>query len=129
MRNESWANYIKEKRKLKKLTRRQLAILTKVDPSYLTLIERDGYVPRRDKVLGFASVLDIDPGEMLLMAGYAPYIDSSSENNDAFINSKLFNQELFSIVKFLSELDAKEQLRALEVVRTCLSAVGFNLPV
>jgi len=115
MRNESWANYIKEKRKAKKLTRRRLASLVKIDPSYITLIERDGFVPRRDKVLSFASVLDVDSDEMLLMAGYAP--------SDKPLYSKLFVPELFELIEKLSGLEEQEQIKANEIIRTCLTAV------
>jgi transcriptional regulator with XRE-family HTH domain len=72
MRNEAWANYVKEKRKAKHLTRRKLAELAKIDPSYVTLIERDGYVPRKDKVLELAKALEVDVDHTLLVAGYAP---------------------------------------------------------
>ena len=72
MRNEAWATYVKEKRKARHLTRRKLAELAKIDPSYVTLIERDGYVPRKDKVLELARALEVDIDHTLLVAGYAP---------------------------------------------------------
>lgn len=72
MRNEAWATYVKEKRKARHLTRRKLAELAKIDPSYVTLIERDGYVPRKDKVLELARALEVDVDHTLLVAGYAP---------------------------------------------------------
>ncbi|NDD28315.1 MAG: XRE family transcriptional regulator [Proteobacteria bacterium] len=72
MRNEAWATYVKEKRKTRHLTRRKLAELAKIDPSYVTLIERDGYVPRKDKVLELARALEVDVDHTLLVAGYAP---------------------------------------------------------
>lgn len=118
MRNEIWANYMKERRKAKNFTRRHLASLAKIDPSYLTLIERDGCVPRRDKVLSFAEILSADPDEMLLMAGYAP-------NNDTFINSKSFTPELLTLVKKLSELDSQKQTKAGEIIKSCLSAIDI----
>ena len=116
MRNETWANYMRDKRRAKNFTRRHLASLAKVDPSYLTLIERDGCVPRRDKVLSFSEILSVDPDEMLLMAGYAP-------NNDTFINSKSFTPELLTLVKKLSELDKQTQIKAGEIIKSCLSAI------
>ena len=127
MRNEAWANYIKEKRKEKHFTRRQLAGLAKIDPSYVTLIERDGFIPKRDKVISLASVMDADVGEMLLMAGYSPYIESQEALNGSFIKNTLFVPELFELVKYLSEQENSEQTRAVGVIKTCLEAVGFNI--
>ena len=114
MRNETWANYMKDKRRARNFTRRHLASLAKVDPSYLTLIERDGCIPRRDKVLSFAEILSADPDEMLLMAGYAP-------NNDSFINSNSFTPELLTLVKKLSELDKPTQIKVGELIKSCLN--------
>lgn len=72
MRNLAWANHVRKERKGIGLTRRKLAELAKIDPSYVTLIERDGYVPRRDKVLDIAKALGTDTDKTLLVAGYAP---------------------------------------------------------
>ncbi len=127
MRNEAWANYVKEKRKSKNFTRRQLAMLAKIDPSYMTLIERDGFVPKRDKVISLASVVDCDPGEMLLMAGYSPYIDSADACGGNYINSRNLIPEMFEFVRFLYFLDKSEQTKSLEVMKVCLSAIGIKL--
>ena len=60
MRNISWAIFVKERRKARGLTRRKLAEMAEIDPSYVTLIERDGYVPRKDKVEMIAQALEAD---------------------------------------------------------------------
>jgi len=72
VRHQAWADFIRENRKAKSLTRRQFAELTNLDPSYVTLIERDGYVPRKEKVLQLAEALGVNTDHCLLMAGYAP---------------------------------------------------------
>ena len=72
MRNPAWANYVRDRRKACQMTRRKLAELAKIDPSYVTLIERDGYVPRKDKVLEIARAIQADADHTLLVAGYAP---------------------------------------------------------
>lgn len=71
MGNMPWAAFVRNKRKLRRLTRRRMAEYAGIDPSYVTLIERDGYVPRRDKVLAIARALNQDETETLLVAGYA----------------------------------------------------------
>ncbi len=72
MKDVSWAYFVKEKRKARGLTRRKLAEMADIDPSYVTLIERDGYVPRKDKVEMIAKALEADMDQTLLTAGYAP---------------------------------------------------------
>lgn len=72
MRNTAWANYIRRARNFHGLANHELAARAGIDPSYITLIERDGYVPRRDKVLVLAKALGLQTQEALLIAGYAP---------------------------------------------------------
>lgn len=75
MRNQLWAQYVRRKRKLQGFTRRRLAELADIDPSYVTLIERDGYTPRKCKVLDIAKALQCDEHECLLAAGFSdPHI-------------------------------------------------------
>lgn len=66
-----WANYVKELRKRRRLTRRALAEMADLCPSYITLIERDGYIPKQDKVEALAAALKADRNYFLGQAGFA----------------------------------------------------------
>ena len=66
--NRAWAQFIEDGRKRAGLTRRELAAAANVDPSYATLWERDGYVPRPNVVKRIAEVFHIDPSEAVLIA-------------------------------------------------------------
>lgn len=126
MRNEAWANYIRDKRKKRGFTRRHLAILAKIDPSYMTLIERDGIVPKRDKVIALADVMDIDVGDMLLMAGYAPIRNYGEDMKKSYISASKFTPDLLYFIKFLSERSTEEQDRIFNVIKICLEALGYT---
>lgn len=71
MRNLQFARTVRDLRKSKQLTRRKLAEYSNIDPSYVTLIERDGYVPRPEKVSDLGRVLG-DRTRILFAAGYVP---------------------------------------------------------
>ena len=114
MRNEAWANYVRDKRKACHLTRRKLAELAKIDPSYVTLIERDGYVPRKDKVLELARALEVDVDHTLLVAGYAPEkvsLKDLLERLDSLQVEKSMDRELKSALRELIHLPKEEQKR------------------
>lgn len=66
-----WARYTSSARKAKGLTRRQVARAAKVDASYVTLMERDGYIPKREKVERIGLVLS-STDEALVAAGMLP---------------------------------------------------------
>lgn len=72
MHNLEWAAFVRASRKKLGYNLRKLAFLSGIDSSYVTLIERDGYVPRRDKVIAIARALEVDTDRALLEAGYAP---------------------------------------------------------
>lgn len=72
-RNKDWAKQVSSRRKrIPYMTRWELAMRAGIDASYVTLIQRDGYVPSRDKVVAVAEALNWDTNEALLVAGYAP---------------------------------------------------------
>lgn len=119
MRNQKWANYIKEKRKTKHLTRRKLAQLGKIDPSYITLIERDGYVPRREKVQNLSRALEVDANEILLMAGYAPDGIPPRELLQKMESNKLEESlidEMVIALKEIGKLQPKEQKEVAKMI-------------
>lgn len=114
MRNEAWANYVRDKRKACHLTRRKLAELAKIDPSYVTLIERDGYVPRKDKVLELARALEVDVDHTLLVAGYAPEkvsLRDLLDRLDSLHAEKAMDRELRTALREVIHLPKDEQKR------------------
>lgn len=124
MRNEAWANYIKDKRKKKKLTRRKLAELAKVDPSYLTLIERDGYIPRRDKITSFAAALEAESNEMFIMAGYIPEnLPPEMKTSLQAVVGKGLSNELTQALQKLVQLDRQQQRKAASVILAFIEAI------
>lgn len=68
---DRWGTYVARKRAQLGLTRRQLAMQARMDASYLTLIERDGTIPTREKVDALGKIFG-DRNAALLMAGFAP---------------------------------------------------------
>lgn len=66
-----WGRYVREIRIRRGLTARQLAEKADRDPSYITLIERDGYVPKLATVERLGRALGADHDYFLGQAGYA----------------------------------------------------------
>lgn len=79
MRNGTWALFVEQNRIKQGMTRRELGEKSQIDPSYVTLMERDGYVPRRDIVDRVVEVLKADPNLGRLAAGYAPLYKTTPE--------------------------------------------------
>jgi transcriptional regulator with XRE-family HTH domain len=126
MKNLLWANYIKEKRKIKHLTRRKLAEMAKVDPSYLTLIERDGFVPRRDKVIRLAKALDCDTDECLLTAGYAPQkvqVTEFLERLERYKDDRDMDEDLKRVIREIRTYPADEQRKIAQMITAYLQVL------
>lgn len=70
-RRKSWGLWVRRARKQQGLLMCQLAHAVCICPTYLTLIERDGYVPSRDIAENLGRVLD-SPEAALIEAGYLP---------------------------------------------------------
>ena len=68
----NWGEYFNGLRTERKLTRRAASKMFGVDPALITLIERDGHIPRRKIVIAIARGLKADLEETLLHAGYLP---------------------------------------------------------
>lgn len=107
-------------------TRRRLAQLSEIDPSYVTLIERDGYIPRRDKVLSLAKALETGLDETLLVAGYAPQqmpvnvlLDRIEEDRS---DAKL-EPELKRCIKDLLDLSTTQQRKVAEVLTSYVKTI------
>jgi transcriptional regulator with XRE-family HTH domain len=126
MKNLLWANYIKEKRKTKHLTRRKLAEMAKVDPSYLTLIERDGFVPRRDKVIRLAKALECDTDECLLTAGYAPQkvqVTEFLERLERYKDDRDMDEDLKRVIREIRTYPADEQRKIAQMITAYLQVL------
>ncbi len=58
LRIRDWGAWVRRNRKQQGMTMRELAEACCIDASYLTLIERDGFVPSRDVCENIGRVLD-----------------------------------------------------------------------
>ena len=131
MRNQAWANYVRDRRKARQLTRRKLAEMAKIDPSYVTLIERDGYVPRKDKVLEIARAIQADADHTLLVAGYAPERIPVRELLDRIENfkaDKCLEKELRSSIRELFTLSIGEQRKVAEMLNAYVTTIREQKP-
>ena len=70
-RHTPWGSWVRDQRKAAKMGKRDLAQACDVDPSLITLIERDGHVPRRPVALRIGEAFG-SPELGLVMAGYVP---------------------------------------------------------
>jgi len=73
-----WSRWLREHRLGAKMSKLQLATEVGCDPALLTLMERDGHVPRREKVRGIGRVFGC-VAEAELSAGYLPASASRSD--------------------------------------------------
>lgn len=69
-----WGHWVKCMRRRLDWPKYRLAVAVGINPSYLTLIERDGYVPTLRYIHAIAEALEGDVDQALLMAGYAPQL-------------------------------------------------------
>ncbi|MBQ7567195.1 helix-turn-helix domain-containing protein [bacterium] len=127
MQNRQWANTIKFHRQRLKLTSRKLAQKAGIDPSYITLMERDGCVPRREKVQALAEALEINADALLLVAGYAPEQNKNSSKLSNFgseQNSDAFVPELFECVEALLSLPKSQQRKVADFLSAYIEAIS-----
>lgn len=82
MKSLAWSRWLKEARDRKGLTKREVAKLADIDPSYMTLLEKDGLIPKPDVAIRVIANLTSDPIEadtMMLLIGFAPFNASAEE--------------------------------------------------
>lgn len=115
-RDAIWSRWVRAQRKARQMTRRALAELAGMDPSYITLIERDGYVPSRSKVSAIGGVFG-DTSKALIYAGYI------SDDDRKFIINALDNAKMLRLepevqrfIGFFSKLKPRAQHKALGVL-------------
>ena len=130
MKNKEWSEIINYHRCKKGISRCRLAEMVDVDPSYITLIERNGQVPRRDKVVALARALDGDLDEMLLKAGYAPenisteaVLELAGRKDD----QRQLVPALHETMRELAALPEEQQQRVAEVINAYVCAQNRNV--
>ncbi|MBQ7501338.1 helix-turn-helix transcriptional regulator [bacterium] len=123
--NLLWGVFVSQNRKSQGLTRRRLAEMADIDPSYITIIEKKGVIPRRDKVIRLAEALNHDTDRALLMAGYAPEnlpaetaADKNEPNSDGNRQDELswLHPSLRLCISQLSKLSDSDQISAAELL-------------
>ena len=67
-----WASALITVRKRAHMTRRDIALAVDIDPSYITLMERDGNVPKREIVADIAKATGANEDKLMMAAGYLP---------------------------------------------------------
>jgi transcriptional regulator with XRE-family HTH domain len=66
----SFATLLRQERRARRLSLRQMAKMVGVSPTYVSAIERGKFPPpAEDKVKAIASILECDPDELLALAG------------------------------------------------------------
>lgn len=124
--NTLWAIYLSEQRHKKKYKRNQLAELCGVDPSYITLIERDGYVPKNEIIVSLSKALECDVDKSLIIAGYAPKTVSVSEcmhilnmNGENVIYDSIDHQ-LISVLRSINNLPDAKRKNAIKMINSLI---------
>lgn len=89
-----FGDYLKQNRESKrpKISMRELARRTNVDPSYISRIEKGEYVPSREIVMNIAKALNENVNEFLMKAGYVP-LDSESNKKDLHKETIQFSEK------------------------------------
>lgn len=124
MHNQLWSALVVALRQKNKLTARQVAETAGIDPSYVTKIEREGLVPRRDKVEALAKALNAEADGLLIAAGYAPKSLSQRSLDCASLNELPMPKELVACVRDLAGLSWEHQCDAAHYLNIFLTSVA-----
>jgi transcriptional regulator with XRE-family HTH domain len=75
--NKTFGQLIRDTRKDKGYSQRELAVLVKLDFTYLSKLENDraDYAPKEDVIRNLAIQLDLDPEELVFLSGRIPERD------------------------------------------------------
>lgn len=75
--NKQFGQLIRDARKAKGYSQRELAVLVKLDFTYLSKLENDraDYSPKEDVIRNLATQLDLNPEELVFLAGRIPERD------------------------------------------------------
>lgn len=124
MRNRQWAKLFSALRQRNNMTGRQVAENAGIDPSYITRIEREGLIPRRDKVEALAKALNAEAEYLLLAAGYSPLTPGNNTTPDDYIEDSPMPKELASCLRDLSQLSWEHQCKAARFISVFLTSVA-----
>ncbi|MDO5297570.1 MAG: helix-turn-helix transcriptional regulator [bacterium] len=124
MNSKTWSEVIKFHRHRLHLTSRSLAQKAGIDPSYITLMERDGHIPSREKVVALAHALQIEPSALLLAAGYSPDMPDSGISNRTVSSYCALIPELRQCLRELVGLPKKQQREAAKMLHSYLSVLA-----
>jgi len=117
---------IKELRLLRGMTQTQLADkLGYADKSMIAKIEKGQVDLPHSKILAFAKVLAVEPGELM---GWDSEPSSSSEADQAdrlFIEK--YSRDVFDVAMKYSKLDSTDKVRATERIDTLLEDDKYRL--
>lgn len=116
--SRKWAVFVGKHRKARRLTRRDLARLASMHPSYMTLIEGKGYVPKRDRVRRLAHALEVPESSALLAAGYSNEVVSSTfyDAHKAGFEAS-FSPRMVNVLRQIAGLNLSEQERIADAIR------------
>lgn len=110
----AWRQFIAENLRVKQMTKRALCRRAAIDPSYVTLFCRDGYIPKRDVVERVGLALgSID--EALRAAGYLE--DGVPHDTPSLAG---LSQESLRLLSALASLPQKDQDQATLTLRLAL---------
>lgn len=109
MRNQTWADFVRIHRLKLNLTKRELGSKASIDPSYVTLVERDGHVPKREIVERIAKALGVNIDNAFFAAGYV--------RPEAIKSARAIYGELLKLLEDGNLTDQQKQAcRALELL-------------
>ena len=126
MKNIHWGQFVTRHRISKHMTMSMLAKKAGCDGSYITLIERHGYIPSQEKVVALAKALDVDPTEMLIEARYLAIADASGPYWEHLLGKnvdKLLIPELISSINKLAGLTHSQQIKVSEMLDAYMEAI------
>lgn len=90
------------------------------------MIERDGYVPRKDKVLEIARAIQADVDRTLLVAGYAPEqipVDDLLDRIEGYKTEKVLDNGLREALQELFTLSVSQQRKVAEMLHAYVRTI------
>ncbi|KAA0271019.1 MAG: helix-turn-helix domain-containing protein [Chloroflexi bacterium] len=108
--SETFSGAVKKAMQEKRYNARQLALAIDVDPSYLTrLLKGERTSPSKEIVLKIAGLLQLNPDELLWLAGIVPPRLRSMPNTEEVLQAieALASMKQEKRRKFLSDLSGK----------------------
>lgn len=126
MRNEfspRWAAFVTKHRKAKDWTRRQLAFAANVDPSLITLVERDGHIPLRERVQSIGRALGslngaVEAAGLLAFRSVQPH---KGQGRWVALQS-LLPSDALAILETVATLSKSKQLEGLTILQSYADA-------